>query len=261
MKRILSYPGSKWRIAKQIIELIPQHHSYIEPFFGSGAILFNRPPSAIETINDLNSDVVNLFQCIQTNGDRLARLIATTPYARQVYERAWEVQSTHSYDKAAAFLIKCWQSYGYRTTKTGWKRDVQGREKAYTLRHWCDLPSVILQTAERLKLVQIECRSALELINTFDSPKVFMYLDPPYLFETRKASQKQYNYEMDNTDHIELLKAIKHSSAKIMISGYDSELYNSELSNWERVELKSNNNTGSITKEMLWMNYVREYSI
>ena len=51
MKSILQYPGSKWRIAKQIVSLLPPHHTYLEPYFGSGAVLFNKSRSDIETIN------------------------------------------------------------------------------------------------------------------------------------------------------------------------------------------------------------------
>lgn len=53
MRKVLKYPGSKWNIAGQLVGLIPPHHSYVEPFFGSGALLFNKPSSDIETINDL----------------------------------------------------------------------------------------------------------------------------------------------------------------------------------------------------------------
>lgn len=74
-KKVLNYPGSKWNIARQLVNLIPEHHSYIELFFGSGAVLFNKPPSDIETVNDLDSDVTNLFQCIQKDSERLARLV------------------------------------------------------------------------------------------------------------------------------------------------------------------------------------------
>ena len=72
MRTVLKYPGSKWNIASKLVELVPEHHSYVEPFFGSGAVLFNKPVSDIETINDLDHDVVNLFRCIQEDADRLA---------------------------------------------------------------------------------------------------------------------------------------------------------------------------------------------
>ncbi len=64
-RSVLRYPGSKWRIAKKLCDLIPDHHSYLEPYLGSGAVLFTKPPSDIETINDLDTEVVNLFQCIK----------------------------------------------------------------------------------------------------------------------------------------------------------------------------------------------------
>lgn len=60
MKAIIKYPGSKWGIADWIISFFPAHHSYLEPFAGSLAVLFNKPRSNIETINDLDGDVVNL---------------------------------------------------------------------------------------------------------------------------------------------------------------------------------------------------------
>lgn len=65
MKSILQYPGSKWRIAKQIVSLFPPHHTYLEPYFGSGAVLFNKSRSDIETINDLDENVVNFFQWLK----------------------------------------------------------------------------------------------------------------------------------------------------------------------------------------------------
>jgi len=86
MKKALRYPGSKWNIAARIVEFIPKHHSYVEPFFGSGAVFFNKAPSDIETVNDLDSDVTNLFQCIQKDPERLAWLLATTPFSREVYD-------------------------------------------------------------------------------------------------------------------------------------------------------------------------------
>lgn len=90
MKAIAKYPGSKWSLSDRIINLFPEHHSYLEPFFGSGAILFNKPRSNIETVNDLDGNVVNLFECIRTDPERLARSIYMTPYSREVYEKAYQ---------------------------------------------------------------------------------------------------------------------------------------------------------------------------
>ena len=54
----------------------------MEPFFGSGGVFFNKNRSNIETINDLDGEVINLFECIKSDPERLARDIYFTPYAR-----------------------------------------------------------------------------------------------------------------------------------------------------------------------------------
>lgn len=81
LRSVLRYPGSKWRLAKKICGMIPEHKSYLEPYFGSGAVFFTKPPSRIETINDLDMDVVNLFACLRKNPNKLAAMIYATPYA------------------------------------------------------------------------------------------------------------------------------------------------------------------------------------
>lgn len=259
MRTVLKYPGSKWNIAGQLVELIPKHHSYVEPFFGSGAILFNKVPSNIETINDMDNDVTNLFRCIQSDAEHLARLVMTTPFSREEYDKQFEIAEKSicidPFRRAAGFLIRHWQGHGFRTNgyKVGWKNDVQGREKAYALWNWYRLPEWIIDTAERLRMVQIENRPALEVIRRFDYKNVFMYLDPPYLLGTRTG--KQYKHEMTDQDHKELLKTILQSKAKIMISGYESKMYNDYLQGWKKATFQSCAEYGKPRKEVVWMNY------
>ena len=125
-------------MAKRIISLFPEHHSYLEPFFGSGAVLFNKPRSNIETVNDLDGNVVNLFEWIRKDPERLAHEIYYTPYARQVYEDAFASVPEDSLEKAVNFYIRLNMGHGFRTNgeKVGWKNDVQGREKAYAAQDW-----------------------------------------------------------------------------------------------------------------------------
>lgn len=263
MRRIkaLKYPGSKWNIAKKIVTMIPKHHSYIEPFFGSGAVLFNKSPSNIETINDLDRDVVNLFYCIREDSEKLARLVAATPFSREIYDSAFKIDifeimmPDEPYHKALRFLIKCWQGHGFRTdgSKAGWKNDVQGREKSYALRDWYKLPSNIIKVAERLRMVQIENSPAIEMIKRFNYSNVFMYLDPPYLLKTR--SGKQYKHEMTDEEHEELLKTILQNEAKIMISGYESDMYNDYLKKWNKAYFTSCAEHNGTRQEVIWMNY------
>ena len=259
MRQVLKYPGSKWNITGQLAELIPPHHSYVEPYFGSGALLFTKPPSDIETINDLDSDVTNLFRCIQQDSERLARLVMTTPFSREEYDRQFDGESCASrYQKAAGFLVRMWQAHGSRNDgyKAGWKYDAVGREKMYALWNWYRLPEWIVEIAERLRKVQIENRPALEVIGRFDYPNVFMYIDPPYILGTR--SGKQYKHEMTDADHEELLETILQSRAKIMVSGYESDIYNRHLNGWHKEYFVSCSEGGSPREEVVWMNYKQD---
>ena len=258
MNAILKYPGGKWGLANWIINLFPEHHSYLEPFFGSGAILFNKPRSNIDTINDLDGNVVNFFEWVKRDPERLAREIYYTPYARQVYEETYNRIAENSLYKAVNFCIRLNMGHGYRTTgeKVAWKRDVVGRERAYGARYWAELPGKIVQAAERLREVQIECRPAAELIREFNFKEVLIYADPPYMLETRHG--KQYKEEMSDKDHEELLEVLKAHRGKILISGYDTKLYREMLKGWNRKETYRYTQSGSRKKEVLWMNFEPE---
>lgn len=256
MKTVLKYPGSKWRIANKLCELIPPHHSYLEAFAGSMAVLFNKKPSSIETVNDLDSNVVNLFRCIKEDPERLSRMVISVPFSREVYEEQYKKDlPSDNYEKAVSFLVKCWQGYGYRTNdyRVGWKRDVHGREKAYALWDWYQLPERVIEVAERLRMVQIENMPAIELMKGFSYEDVFMYLDPPYLLGIRNG--KNYKHEMDDEAHEELLKFITRTPAKVMLSGYSSEMYEDYLSGWKRMEFISQAQGGKRRTEVVWMNY------
>lgn len=258
MKRVLRYPGGKWNIAARIVDLIPKHHSYVEPFFGSGAVLFNKAPSDIETVNDLDSDVVNLFRCIQKDPERLAWLLMTTPFSREIYDSQFTGCMKGQEDPcmgAAGFLVRCWQGHGFRTAggKVGWKNDVVGRERAYALRDWCRLPGWVIEIVGRLRMVQIENRPALEVIRRFNYKNVLIYLDPPYVLQTRHG--KQYRCEMEDKEHEELLDVLLSHKGFVVISGYDTDVYNSRLAGWNKYVTVSYSQTCSKKKEVLWMNY------
>lgn len=254
MKSLLRYPGSKWNLAKRIVDLLPEHKSYLEPYFGSGAVLFTKLASPIETVNDLSDEVVNLFQVIQSDPEALQEKLFLTPYSRKIYDTAWEQRPTNEVDQAMNFLIRSVMSHGFRVTeKSGWKNDVIGRERAYAVKHWNDLPNLIKEVALRLKEVQVESRPALELITKFNYSDVCMYIDPPYVLSTR--TREQYQYEMTDHDHVELLEVLNQSKSKIILSGYASDLYDQYLSNWDHLEFSATAEQGLPRTEVLWMNF------
>lgn len=258
MKAIMKYPGSKWRIADWIISHFPEHHSYLEPFFGSGGVFFNKPRSDIETINDLDGDVVNLFKWIRDDPERLAREIYFTPYSREIYESAFQKEPKNSLEKAVFFYIKLNMGHGFRTNgkKVGWKMDVQGRERAYGAADWCKVPEKIMEATERLRGVQIENRPAIELIQRFNFENVLIYCDPPYVLSSR--AMKQYREEMADEDHEKLLDTLLKHKGPVVISGYSTLLYEKALGGWYREEYENRTQSGSRRTEVIWCNRAPE---
>lgn len=169
MNALLNYPGAKWGMASQIVSLMPPHRSYLEPFFGSGAVLFNKPPSAIETVNDIDGDIVNFFRVLREQPEKLAMFISLTPYSRDVFNDAHEDRGTSDFERAYKFAIRSKMGFGFKTyTKTGFKVDVQGREGSYAVNNWNRMPADLLEAAARLKNVQVENRPALDLIRKYN---------------------------------------------------------------------------------------------
>lgn len=119
------------------------------------------------------------------------------------------------------------------------------------------MPMRIQQAADRLKDAQIERKDAVVLLKEMNDKDTLVYADPPYLEETRKS--KHYSNEMDYEQHAELLKALKNHKGPVILSGYESDLYNTELSNWWKMTFDQQ--VGITTKkkrtatEVLWFNF------
>lgn len=254
MNTLLNYPGAKWGMAQKICSLMPPHRSYLEPFFGSGAVLFNKQPSAIETVNDVDGDIVNFFSVLRDCPEELVNRIALTPYARDVFEDAHENRGETPMDKAYKFAIRSKMGHGFKTyQKTGFKIDVYARENSYAVKCWNRLPGDLIAAAERLKGVQIENRPALDLIQRFNHDNVLIYADPPYLLNTRGG--KQYRHEMTEQDHVELLEALLQHKGSVILSGYPSAMYGEMLSGWNTIYKKSYNQNADPRTEVLWCNF------
>ncbi len=252
MKAVLKYPGAKNRIAPWICKHIPEHHVYLEPFAGSLAVLFNKQRSHIETVNDLDGEVVNFFRILRDRENELERLILLTPFSRREYESAYEL-SDDNLERARRFAVKCWMGFGSGNLyKNGFKSGQQKRSPN-PAKAWDELTETIKLAAERLKGVQIENLPATELIQRYNTKDVFIYADPPYLHGTRK--KYLYRHEMTDEDHEELLNMLVEHPGKVLLSGYDNDLYNDILCRWRKVKKDTLAEGGRKRTETLWMNY------
>ncbi|MFD1884015.1 DNA adenine methylase [Paenibacillus wenxiniae] len=256
--RILHYPGSKWSMVDWIISYMPQHNTYLEPYFGSGAVLFNKEPSKLETVNDLDSNVVHLFRMIRDRPEELAQAVRFTPYARQEYMESYHPgDDINDIEKARLFLVRCWMARGAKTSdRTGWRHNISVDHcpnKPIT-RQWTEMPDKIMQITERLAAVQIESQPAVKLLERYRRDDVLVYADPPYILQTR--SKRMYKHEMNNDDHMQLLDTLDAHPGPVLLSGYDHQLYNERLRHWNRSERIVQAEAGKKRTEVLWINPV-----
>jgi len=257
---VLKYPGAKNRIAPWIIDHIPEHSVYLEPYFGSGAVFFNKKPCKIETINDLNSDVVNYFKVLRDKANELIRLLELTPYGRDEYNNAYDISDNDTdIEKARKFVVKCFMGFGCSNLYKNGFRSSQQSGSPHTTKAWNELPETLKKATARLKNAQIENLTATEIINRYNTADVFIYADPPYLLDTRKGYL--YKHEMTDEQHIELLELLIKHPGKVMISGYENDLYNDTLKGWEKAYKNTTAEQGLQRQEVIWMNYETEKQI
>lgn len=261
MRAVIRYPGSKWGMANWIISHFPSGYEkmvYLEPFAGSGAVFFNKHAGAVETINDLDGDLVNLFRVLREQPDELKRALELTPYSREEYDLSFEA-CDDPLEQARRYMVRTTQAIGAKMDgKCGWRNHKQMKIGG-TACKWAGITETIDAAAARLRgsttnLVQIEHMDALRLIERYDNLDVLMYLDPPYVRSSRKSG-RLYRHEMDEGQQRELLEIVTKSRAKIVISGYRSELYDAYLANWHTDSTTTRTTSAQIAEEVIWMNY------
>src|ERR1700689_2208434 len=86
MRGPLSYIGGKTRLAKQIVEMLPAHKTYVEVFSGGAQVLFHKQPSPVEVLNDLDGEIVNFFRVCQQHYEELVRHLHFMVVSRKWHE-------------------------------------------------------------------------------------------------------------------------------------------------------------------------------
>lgn len=108
---ILRYHGGKWRLAKWIISRFPQHRIYVEPFSGAASVLLQKPRCYAEVINDLDNELVNLFQVVRDSGHELISKLELTPFSRSEFLASYE-QSNNPLEQARRTIVRSFQGFG-----------------------------------------------------------------------------------------------------------------------------------------------------
>lgn len=259
---LLRYHGAKFRLATWILKYFPEHKVYVEPFAGAAGVLLRKPRSYSEVYNDLDKYIVNLFKVVRDPVlcEQLKIACKLTPYSRYEFENALQV-SSEPVEQARRTLIRSCMGFGSAgcNYNTGFRIDVR-RQYTTAPKLWVNQPECLDAICSRLQGVLIENRPAIKVLQQFDDTDTLHYIDPPYLKSVR-CGRNYYRHEMTDEDHIELLTLCNSLKGHVVISGYDSELYNKQLDGWHKEKTNSRISAGrgtGIREECLWMNFQPE---
>lgn len=251
---LLRYFGGKWQLRHWVLEHLPPHQFYAEPFAGAASILLAKDPAPKgEIINDLNRDVVNLFGILrdQRFGDELLRQLGLTPYSKAEFELARE-PSDQTIERARRFVVRSFMGI----TVAGMDKTLEGKAGATGFRmenvsitktdssgrptfrncaaEWDNWRQALPAIVERLQRVMIYEMDAIKFIRQMDSPETLLYVDPPYCHSTRSTTR----YSKEFTEHDHLADVLADCKAKVVLSGYPCPQYEilEVLYGWKRVE-------------------------
>jgi DNA adenine methylase len=282
MQSPLKWHGGKYYLAKRIVSLMPPRKTpkstfgylhYVETHAGGLSVLFANDPEGIsEVVNDVNKDLSNFWRVLQGGESfkEFQRLAEATPFSQPLWLDA-EVEMLEwpclpeetDVVRAWRFFIWCRMSLAGRLgsfaplSRTRTRRGMNEQASA-----WLSAVEGLPEVHERLKRVVVLNDNATEVIRREDGAHALFYVDPPYLPETRTVMEV-YEHEMTRDRHCELLKALLTRQGYVMLSGYDSEMYNDILKGWRKEVFDlPNNAAGGKEKrrmqECLWMNYNSE---
>ena len=201
MMSAFPYIGGKTRLAPWVIDHLPAHTCYVEPFGGSASVLLNKPRSDVEIFNDKDSDVVTFFRVARERPEDLAEWCRLVPFSEQLHDE-WADEffagerPSDDVEHAGKWLFLRYSQYaGKVARKSGFKRESPYDEKgSRNARNWVNAPERIREVAERLRGVSIVHEGYRAVIERYDSPETAFYLDPPY-YEKEDLYREQADHE------------------------------------------------------------------
>lgn len=178
-KPVIPWQGGKRRLAKHILPLFPAHRCYVEPFAGAAALLFLKEPSPVEVLNDVNTDLVNLYRVLQHHLEELLRQFKWALTSRRMFE--WE-QMKHpetltDIQRAARFYYLQKTAFGARPVGQTFGTAATAPPRLNLVRLEEDLSQAHL----RLARVLVERLDWQECVRRYDRAATLFYCDPPYL--------------------------------------------------------------------------------
>lgn len=206
----LSYFGGKYRLARKIISLIPEHICYCEPFCGGAQVFFHKEPSRVELLNDLNEDVFNFLRICKLHHEELVRHLQYCIVSRRWFDlfQSAPPESLTDVQRAARFFFLQKNCYGGLILSRSFKVAVQ-KNSNYNPR---SLPEILRRTHDRLLRVQLECLPYQEILRKYDRKCTFFYLDPPYF------DRPYYKFNLEEKDYVDMAGRLRNLKGRFLLS-------------------------------------------
>ncbi len=258
---IIPYFGGKSKHYNFISHAFPKAKHFIDAMCGSAAVAINADFDLI-TINDLNGDVINFYKTLVSSIDEFMELLYLTPFSREVFDGNF-FDLNNEIHRAVYFYVRSLQGYGASNNQNnhkGWGVDINPKIKSkhFRVHSWNSKPKHLQKIVSKLRTFQIENLSVFEILDKFDYTSNFIYIDPPYILSTRNKT-KRYRFEWDDSHHSKLLEAVQNVKCSLMISGYESDLYEKHLKKSEWIKVRRPSFKGNVyrkgTSECIWINY------
>lgn len=258
LKSPIQYFGAKQQIAEKLVDLMPAHQGYIEPYSGSLSVLLAKPLAKIEVVNDLDHRLMTFWRVLRDRPDELLHVAELTPHSRAELEGAAALDDTvDELEMARQVWVLLTQGRSRTMKRTGWRfyADPQGTSASFGLTYMNAYRSRLGPAFERLRSVSLECRPALDVIEQYGAfEENLLYVDPPYVHASRRGAR--YSHEMTDADHRDLAAALHAVRGPVLLSGYASQLYDELFDGWHQVHLsaRSDNALKRDVVEVVWSN-------
>lgn len=261
LRPLFKIHGGKYYSCDWIISEFPKDYRdrrYFEVFGGAGSVIFNKTYSREDNFSEIDPNIYNCFYHLKNNRDTFVQIIKDVEYCEDTFEWAKNIPQSCDILSAVAEVVMRRFSRGGMRKHFAWSNRLRGG-RAGDVNSWETFKEVFPLLAEKVQKINILNEDAIELIEKNNHEDVLFYVDPPYLPSTRTA-KKVYSYEFTEDKHIALAEVLNNSKAKIVLSGYPSELYKKLYSDWRVISRDiANHSSQSKTKqrriESIWLNY------
>lgn len=141
-------------------------------------MLFRKPESEVEVINDINRDLVTFYRCIQYHLEEFVRYFKWALISRDEFNRLKRVNPDTLTDiqRSARFYYLQQMCFGGKITGPTFGCAATRGPKLNLLR----IEEILSAAHLRLARVYVECLTYTEIIDRYDKQDTFFYLDPPY---------------------------------------------------------------------------------